>query len=185
MPTSDPGNKADRATPARRPCAPHRPGGRTGLQRRRRPAGFTLIELLIVVALTAIVSGLISLAIRDPDASQLDQEAVRLVALLESARAEARASGLAARWEPVVRETGQETNDQFRFIGLPDGEARPSRWLNDAVTAQVIGARALMLGPEPIIPAQRLVIALNARQLILATDGLGPFRIVSADELAR
>jgi general secretion pathway protein H len=39
----------------------------------------------------------------------------------------------------------------------------------------VVGARALQLGPEPIIGAQRLVLELDTRRLILATDGLGPF----------
>ena len=38
-----------------------------------------------------------------PGGDQLEQEAARLAALLESARAEARASGVAARWEPLRR----------------------------------------------------------------------------------
>ena len=67
---------------------------------RARQAGFTLIELLVVVALIAIASSVVSLAMRDPASTRLEHEAARLAALLESARAEARASGLAARWEP-------------------------------------------------------------------------------------
>ena len=64
----------------------------------RASAGFTLIELLIVVALIAIASAVASLALRDPASTQLEQEAARLSALLEAARAEARASGLPVRW---------------------------------------------------------------------------------------
>ena len=66
--------------------------------------GFAMIELLIVVALIAMASGLVTFALRDPAATRLEQEAGRLTALLESARAEARASGLRVIWEPVSAE---------------------------------------------------------------------------------
>ena len=66
----------------------------------RHQTGFTLIELMVVVALIAVASAMISLSLRDPSASQLDKEASRLVALLESARAQARASGLPVRCSP-------------------------------------------------------------------------------------
>ncbi|HEY0817845.1 MAG TPA: prepilin-type N-terminal cleavage/methylation domain-containing protein, partial [Rhizobacter sp.] len=56
--------------------------------------GFTLIELMVVITLIAIAAGLISLSLRDPASTQLENEAARLVALLESARAESRASGI-------------------------------------------------------------------------------------------
>jgi general secretion pathway protein H len=69
-----------------------------------RQWGFTMIELLIVVALIAMASGLVTFALRDPAATRLEQEASRLTALLESARAEARASGLRVIWEPVSAE---------------------------------------------------------------------------------
>ncbi|HEY0856612.1 MAG TPA: prepilin-type N-terminal cleavage/methylation domain-containing protein [Albitalea sp.] len=142
--------------------------------RRRRSSGFTLIELLVVVALIAIASGLASLALRDPTAAALEQEGARLTALLESARAEARASGLAVRWEP--RGTGAGTHD-FRFVGLPDSNPLPERWLNEGVSAEVLGARAVVLGPEPLIGAQRIMLSLEDHRLTLATDGLGPFEV--------
>jgi general secretion pathway protein H len=141
---------------------------------RPRSRGFTLIELLVVVALIAIASGLASLALRDPTASALEREGARLAALLESARAEARASGLAVRWEP--RGEGAAAQD-FRFVGLPASNPLPQRWLNEGVSAEVLGARAVLLGPEPLIGAQRIMLSLEDHRLTLATDGLGPFEV--------
>jgi len=141
---------------------------------RSRQTGFTLIELMVVVALIAIASAVVSLAMRDPAATRLEQEAARLVALLESARAEARASGLAARWEPRAE---QVDTPGFRFIGLPESSQLPERWLGDGVSAEVLGARAVVLGPEPMIGRQRIVLHLGAQRLTLATDGLGPFAV--------
>jgi general secretion pathway protein H len=141
-----------------------------------RARGFTLIELLIVVALIAIASGLASLALRDPSTARLEQEGARLTALLESARAEARASGLAVHWDP---KGDAASGRDFGFVGLPDTVEMPKKWLNEGVTADVIGARAVLLGPEPLIGAQRIVLSLEDRRLTLATDGLGPFEVVS------
>ena len=137
-----------------------------------RTRGFTLVELIVVVALIALASSVVVLALRDPDASQLEEEAARLAALLEGARAEARASGLSARWEP---RSGEEGVPGFRFIGLPPARALPNRWLDDGVSAEVTGARAIVLGPEPLIGPQRIVLRLGERNLTLATDGIGPF----------
>ena len=137
-----------------------------------RSTGFTLIELMVVVALIAIASAVVSLALRDPAATRLEQEGARLVALLESARTEARAFGITASWQPG---TGQEGVEGFRFVGLPPSSDLPSHWLNAGVTAEVPGARAVPLGPEPLIGAQRIVLHLDAQSLTLETDGLGPF----------
>lgn len=153
------------------------PGSSSASQagRAHRAAGFTLIELLIVVALVALTSGLVTLALRDPAASQLELEAVRLTALLESARSEARASGLSVRWVPGRSADASADAPDFRFVGLPRRLALPERWLDAEVTAEVIGTRAITLGPEPLIGAQRIVLRLADRRLELATDGLGPF----------
>ena len=145
---------------------------------RAAQAGFTLIELLMVVALIAIASAVASLALRDPASTQLDQEAVRLAALLEGARAEARAAGLAVYWHAESGAKSEEANS-FRFVGLPGEERRPTRWLNDAVSAEIVGAKAVQLGPEPVIGAQRIVLRLQTRQVALVTDGLSPFTVTS------
>jgi general secretion pathway protein H len=156
MPISAPGNNA-------RPGAAH---GRDGAR------GFTLIELMVVVAIVAIVSALASLALRDPAASKLEHEAVRLAALLESARADARASGIAARWEPLTQDPD---GAGFRFVGVPTSDPMPTHWLEPGTAAQVIGSGAVVLGPEPLIGEQRIVLRLDDQRLTLATDGIGPF----------
>jgi len=137
-----------------------------------RPNGFTLIELMIVVVLIAIASAVTSLALRDPASTRLEHEGARLVALLEAARTEARAAGLPASWEP---RSGEEGVAGFRFVGLPPTNDLPTHWLTEGVTADVTDARAVLLGPEPLIGAQRIVLRLNDQTLVLTTDGLGPF----------
>lgn len=140
----------------------------------KRARGFTLIELMVVVAMIAIASAVVTLSLRDPAATQLDQEAARLSALFESARAEARASGLTVYWEPRTDPTKEAA---FRFVGLPASNELPTQWLGSGVTAEVVGSRAVTLGPEPLIGAQRVVLSIESRRLALATDGLGPFLI--------
>ena len=147
-------------------------------------AGFTLIELMIVVFLIAIASAVAALALRDPASTRLEQEAARLVALLEAARTEARAAALPARWEPRPEEVGTEG---FRFVGLSATSPLPSHWLSAGVTAEITGlpgARAIVLGPEPLIGAQRIVLRLDDQQLVLATDGIGPFMAMDAPAAA-
>jgi general secretion pathway protein H len=163
------------------PGSKRRAAGRGHLARVRRAAGFTLIELMIVVALIALTSGLVTLALRDPAASHLEIEAQRLIALLEAARSEARASGLPVRWVAGRDADASADTGDFRFVGLPrrrdPSDALPDRWLDAGVTAEIVGARAVTLGPEPLIGAQRIVLRLDDKRLALATDGLGPFTV--------
>ena len=143
-----------------------------------RARGFTLIELMVVVALIAVASAVVSLALRDPASTRLEHEGARLIALLEAARTEARAAGLTASWEPRAEQEGAEG---FRFVGLPPSTELPNRWLVPGVSAEVTGARAVKLGPEPLIGAQRIVLRLDAQSLTLVTDGLGPFVVVDTE----
>ena len=173
MPISAPGNSFGSR------FGPWRGSSRPASARRAR--GFTLIELMIVVALVGLAAGLVALAVRDPAATRLEVEANRLAALLDSARAEARASGLAVMWIPG-RASGAASDDRdFRFVGLPRTLRLPSHWIDPATTAEVTGSRSLALGPEPIIGAQRIVLRLADRRLDLVTDGLGPFAVGRAD----
>jgi general secretion pathway protein H len=136
--------------------------------------GFTLIELLIVLAIVALASTLATLAVRDPQASALEREADRLSALLEAARAESRASGLTVLWVPGPA-SDPPGAAQFRFLGLPAALDLPQNWLTPDIAAEVVGRRGLVLGPEPLIGAQRVTLRLGDRRLTLATDGLSPF----------
>ena len=146
---------------------------RTSAPGNRRPAGgFTLVELLVVLVLIALASGLAGLALRQGDEARLEREGMRLAALLESARAEARASGVAVRFELAADQGGDSA---FRFAGLAPAQQPPSRWLEPGTTATIDGAAALRLGPEPLIGRQRIVLHLGERQLAVATDGLSPF----------
>jgi general secretion pathway protein H len=148
-----------------------------GLKSSRRRAsgrGFTLIELMIVVTLIAVAAGVVSLALRDPASMRLETEAARLSALLESARAESRASGRPVRWVPLRI----DSDENFRFVGLPASVSMPTRWLEPLVVAEVGGAAdAVVLGPEPLIGAQRIVLRLADQRIELSTDGLGPFKV--------
>ena len=72
-------------------------------------------------------------------------------------------------------QAGNEGAPGFRFVGLPAAAGLPQHWLTPGVEAEVIGAKALILGPEPLIGAQRVALRLADRRLTLVTDGLGPF----------
>ena len=180
MPTS--GRGSDRLRPSKR--GQGRVEAQPRAARHGMPRGFTLIELLIVLAIVALASAVATLALRDPQASALEQEADRLSALFEAARAEARASGLPLLWVPAqgrTPESGSEGAPGFRFVGLPAAAGLPQHWLTPGVEAEVIGAKALVLGPEPMIGAQRVALRLADRRLTLVTDGMGPFKPDHAD----
>jgi general secretion pathway protein H len=144
-----------------------------GNKRCGRARGFTLIELLVVLAIVAIASSLVVVSMRDSAQSLLDEEAERLSALLESARTEARASGITVRWEPASADATDGVD--FRFPGLPRSTNLPTHWLRGGVRAEIVGARAVLLGPEPILPPQRIVLRRDERSVVLASDGLAPF----------
>ena len=166
MPTSARGN---------RQRLPNLPRTFIGHSTDRVERGFTLIELMLVVALIAVISGLAALALRDPAAARLEQEASRLSVLLEGARAEARAQGLTVTWRPLPQDGAMQGVADFSFDGLPAADALPKRWLSPGVVAQIVGASALVLGPEPMIGAQRVTLRIDNQTTALATDGLGPF----------
>lgn len=140
--------------------------------RSRHNAGFTLLELLVVAAIIAMASAGVGFALRDTSQVQLDREAQRLVALLETARARSRVTGVAVLWRPGT--------DGFRFEGLAPDEL-PDQWL-DSDTGVAVAA-TLLLGPEPIIGPQEVVLVSRsqpARSVRLATDGVRPFAVQAA-----
>ena len=133
---------------------------------------------MVVIAVIAIGTAVASLALRDGEASALAREGDRLAALLESARAQSRAAGVPVVW--------RATPGGFAWQGLPPGAAAlPTQWLSAGTRA--VGNAALLLGPDPIIDAQAVVLARSAADsdgtvptLQIATDGLRPFAVTTA-----
>ena len=170
MPTSAAGNKARTHAPAQQPmpCA----------AAWRRLAGFTLIELLVVVALIAIASAAAVLALRSGPSAALERDAQRLAAVLEAARAQARASDVRVLWLPQA--------EGFVLRGLPQ-QAEPSlqTWLWPETRARIAGA--VVLGPEPLIGPQRIELyAANqpTQRLWVLSDGLRPFAVQTPNAAA-
>ena len=132
---------------------------------------------MVVVMIVAISAGLISLSLRDRSQSKLEEEGARLSALLETARSQSRIVGTEVRWAPL-------TQGGFQFLGLPSLAAKelPTHWLDSGTTATIVGAPQLRLGPEPLLPAQRVVLHLGEREIAVGTDGLSPFAIVTASD---
>jgi general secretion pathway protein H len=135
----------------------------------RNSCGFTLLELLLVVAIIAVASAGVSFALRDSAQTQLEREAVRLAALLESARTRSMASGVPVRWRTTA--TG------FVFDGLALGSL-PEGWLSPDVNSTA--PAQLLLGPEPIIAPQSVRLTSRSqpdRALNVSTDGVRPFSV--------
>jgi general secretion pathway protein H len=130
--------------------------------------GFTLLELLVVVALIAIATAGVSLSLRGNADSALERDATRLAALMETARAQSRASGLTVVW--------RNTPTGFVFEGLPP-PGLPQNWLNDSTRAAQ--PLAVVLGPEPLIAPQSiaLVSTQGTSSIWLVSDGLSPFQV--------
>ena len=147
--------------------------------------GFTLIELLLVVSLIVMASAGVVFSMRDTGQSQLEREAQRVIALLESARAQSRATGVPVFWQAGA--------PGFEFTGLPASKAATAStpavtaatefarqdnvtpWLNEGISVQ--GTEVVTLGPEPILARQQIVLLLGGRSLRIVTDGLRPFAV--------
>lgn len=142
-------------------------GSRPALTRIDR--GFTLLELLVVVAIIAIGTAGVSLALRDSAGAALERDAERLAALFESARAQSRVGGSPVYWRAHA--------GGFVFDGLP-AAALPTEWLTPDTIVR--GNARVTLGPDPIIDPQAVEIASAnqpGRSLRIATDGLRPFAV--------
>ncbi|EER57631.1 general secretion pathway protein H, partial [Acidovorax delafieldii 2AN] len=86
----------------------------------RTARGFTLLELLVVISIMALATAGVSLALRDSGQTQLEREAARLAALLESA-----GPSRAGRAYPCA---GAPTPRAFASTACPRTRFPPSGW---------------------------------------------------------
>jgi general secretion pathway protein H len=142
-----------------------------GSNARRLACGFTLIELLVVLVLVGVATAGVSVAMRDSADTLLERDAHRLAAVLDAARAQARASSQAVVWR--VQDHG------FAFDGLPQtSKLTAQKWSSPDIWAR--SAEPVLLGPEPFIPAQFIEMRhqrMPALVLWVFTDGLRPFAV--------
>ena len=153
----------------------------------QRQRGLTLLELLVVLAIIAISSAGVALAMRESAQIQLEREAQRLIAKLEAARVQSRALGIPLIWR--VTDSGFVV--ETPLLGA-DFVAQNVEWLTAGMLAEVSanvstanGARNIALGPEPIISPASITLSLASSatstskgkplRLRIETDGLGPF----------
>ena len=152
-------------------------GNDASLNTHRSILGFTLMELLVVIALIAIGTAAVSFSLRDSSQTALEKDAERLAALLESARARSRSSGIPVRWHPVspaLQADPSNPSAAFVFEGLPP-QTLPSVWLSPLT--QVDANSLLRLGPDPIIGPQSVKLWRQGFELWVTTDGLQAFHV--------
>ena len=141
----------------------------------QRQHGLTLLELLVVLAIIAVSTAGVALAMRDNTQNQFEQEAQRLIAKLESARVQSRAQGVPLVW----RTTASGFVIQTPLVGS-DFVAQSDDWLSGDISADM---QAITLGPEPIIRPVTITLSKSSGQtsgtklmhLRIGTDGLQPF----------
>lgn len=129
-----------------------------------RSSGFTLLELLLVIVIGAIAVSGVVMALPSSQNRQLTQEADRLAALLESARARSRATGEAVYFQAEGKKMG--------FTGAQTQSILPAHWMYPDTLAKPV---QLILGPEPVIDAQRVVIEQSGLSKVVSSDGVRPF----------
>jgi general secretion pathway protein H len=54
--------------------------------------------------------------------------------------------------------------------------------MDEGVSAEVVGRNSLVLGPEAILPPQRVILRLDDRSLEIGSDGLAPFGVLPPRE---
>jgi general secretion pathway protein H len=154
--------------------------------------GLTLLELLVVLAIIGFAMAGVSLSLRNSSQTQLEQEAQRLVAILEAARAQSRTSGVALLWQAtpegfVIRPASGNPNspiaartETWSTTGTQTTVSTTTPSANNATPANLV-----VLGPEPMLAPARITLSMAtanntnpAPSLSIGTDGLKPFQVL-------
>ncbi len=139
------------------------PHARCGMRR------FTLLELMVVLVIIGLAATGITMGMRSSDEMALYQEAERVSAALETGRVQSRARGVAAEF--VTSEKGFIVKSPN--AGIDESKVQP--WLKPGTSAS--GNVPTVLGPEPILPAQTVVLSLGAYSVRISSQGLRPFAV--------
>jgi len=140
----------------------------TQLYRPRRQRGFTLIELLVVLAMVAIGSSLVVLSLRDSAQQQLNQEADRLVAVLENAKAQARSRSTPLLWRADAQ------GFSLRTLSEREPALQTLQWLHPGT--QVLPAE-WVISAEPLQATMQFQLMRNSSSVTLKSDGVQAFKV--------
>lgn len=132
---------------------------------------------MVVVALIAVATAGAVLSLRESASTALERDAQRLAAVLEAARAQARANDAAVFWH---------SNERGYALRSPSRPEVEQAWLSPHTRTRSLSP--VQLGPEPLMAAQRIELfsALSPQhRLWVVSDGLRPFAVQVSDAPAR
>ena len=116
----------------------------------------------------AIGSSLVVLSLRDTPQQKLNQEADRLVAVLENAKAQAR-----SRSTPMVWRSDAQ-GFTLRSLPLQGPPLQTMTWLHPGTQVQ---PAEWVISAEPVQAAMQFQLMLNGGSLLLKSDGVQAFKV--------
>ncbi len=132
---------------------------------------------MVVVALIAVATAGAVLSLRDSASTALERDAQRLAAVLEAARAQARANDAAVWWH---------SSDRGFELRSPSRPEVQQAWLSEHTRTR--STAPVQLGPEPLMAPQRIELfsaQSPQHRLWVVTDGLRPFGVQLPDAPGR
>ena len=135
--------------------------------------GWTLVELLVVLAILAMVTGVATLSLPNAEQRLLQQEATRLLARVDAARAQSRALGV-----PVWLEV---TAQGWAIEGAPAPAAYRHAWTDPGLRLRIespLNAQRIWLGPDPVMAPTVLRLNLAQAQLRLGSQGVAAWAVL-------